>query len=276
MATTPAPAPAPAPAVEPQASISSFGRIAGALFSPKPTFADIVRKPSWVAPLLVLLLTGLLLNLTLVNRVNWPEAFKEQISKSKFASSRFDNLDDAAKEKAYAQGVTQAKVGRYMRGVIGWPLLLLTRRRNLFWNLPADRRSSCDICALLCDCCIRTSAAGTERNTGRRCGHAERSERYRSGKLLGIQSRRSHAVRYAALASGSARLFRRVWIMGAPPGGSRVCGCRSKEAAVWKVHRACCWCECLLDAFLYHDCLDLLLKTAAKDLLIHWSGEFFV
>jgi Yip1-like protein len=121
MATTPA----PAPAVEPQASISSFGRIAGVLFSPKPTFADIVRKPSWVAPLLVLLLTGLLLNLTLVNRVNWPEAFKEQIAKSKFASSRFDNLDDAAKEKAYAQGVTQAKVGRYIRGVIGWPLLLL-------------------------------------------------------------------------------------------------------------------------------------------------------
>src|SRR5712691_3248497 len=42
MATTPAPAP------EPQASISPFGRIIGVLFSPKSTFEDIARKPSWV------------------------------------------------------------------------------------------------------------------------------------------------------------------------------------------------------------------------------------
>jgi hypothetical protein len=113
------------PAAGPQAAISPLGRIVGVLFSPKPTFEDIVRKPSWITPLIVLLLTGLLLNLTLVRRVNWPEAAKEQIAKSKFASSRIDNLDNAAKEKAYEQAAVQQKVGRYIRGVIGWPLLLL-------------------------------------------------------------------------------------------------------------------------------------------------------
>jgi Yip1 domain len=117
--------PIPAPAVEPQASISPVGRIFGLFFSPKPTFEDIVKKPSWIAPLINLFLTGILLNFSLVNRVNWVEASKEQIAKSKWASTRFDSLDEATKEKAYRQAATQAKIGRYVRAVVGWPLTLL-------------------------------------------------------------------------------------------------------------------------------------------------------
>jgi hypothetical protein len=119
MATT------PMPAAESQASISPIGRIFGVFFSPKPTFADIVKKPSWVAPFLVLFLTGILLNGALVKNVNWTEASKAQIAKSKFASSRIDQLDDAKKEQAYRQAASQAKIGRYVRGVVGWPLALL-------------------------------------------------------------------------------------------------------------------------------------------------------
>jgi hypothetical protein len=36
---------------QPQASISPIGRIAGVFFSPKATFEDIVRKPSWLCHL---------------------------------------------------------------------------------------------------------------------------------------------------------------------------------------------------------------------------------
>jgi hypothetical protein len=115
----------PMPVAEPQASISSFGRIVGIFFSPKSTFADIVKKPSWIAPVVVLLLTGLLINGALIRNVNWTEASKEQIAKSKWASSRIDQLDDAKKEQAYQQAATQAKIGRYVRAVIGWPLALL-------------------------------------------------------------------------------------------------------------------------------------------------------
>ena len=73
----------PMPVAEPQASISSFGRIVGIFFSPKSTFADIVKKPSWIAPVVVLLLAGLLINGALIRNVNWTEASKEQIAKSK-------------------------------------------------------------------------------------------------------------------------------------------------------------------------------------------------
>jgi len=47
MATIPVPAP------EAQVSISPLGRVLGVLFSPGKTFEDIVRKPSWITPVLV-------------------------------------------------------------------------------------------------------------------------------------------------------------------------------------------------------------------------------
>lgn len=117
--------PVPVPAAEPRASISPLGRIMGIFFSPKATFEDIVRKPSWVPALALLFLTGLALNITLASRANWVEVSKEQIAKSKFAARSIDQLDDAKKEQAFQRAATQAKITRYVRGVIGWPLLLL-------------------------------------------------------------------------------------------------------------------------------------------------------
>jgi hypothetical protein len=119
MATT------PQPVAEPQAAISPVGRIIGVLFSPKAAFADIVRKPDWMTPLAVLLLTGLLLNVALATHTDWTEVSKEQIAKSKFASAQIDKLDDAKKAEAFERASKQAKITRYVRGVIGWPLLLL-------------------------------------------------------------------------------------------------------------------------------------------------------
>src|SRR5512137_914777 len=48
MATT-----TPIPAPEAPVTISPFGRVIGVFFSPGKTFEDIVRKPSWMLPLLL-------------------------------------------------------------------------------------------------------------------------------------------------------------------------------------------------------------------------------
>ena len=50
MATTTAVSPA---APEPQPQMSAISRMFGVLFSPQKTFEDIVRKPSWIVPMLV-------------------------------------------------------------------------------------------------------------------------------------------------------------------------------------------------------------------------------
>jgi Yip1-like protein len=119
MATT------PAPVAEPQAKISPLGRVFGVLFSPKPTFEDIVRKPSWVAPVIALMLTGILLNVALAVHTNWNEVSRQQIEKSKFAAAQIDKLPEAQKEQAYERAAKQGKIMRYVRAMIGWPLLLL-------------------------------------------------------------------------------------------------------------------------------------------------------
>ncbi len=121
MATLPSPVPAP----EPRASLSPIARIFGVFFSPKATFEDIVRKPDWVAPLIVLFLTGMLLNVALATHANWIEVIKEQIGKNKMAASQIENMDPAKRDAVYERAASQTKTIRYVRGVIGWPLALL-------------------------------------------------------------------------------------------------------------------------------------------------------
>ena len=76
MATTPIPAP------EAQATVSPFGRVLGIFFSPKATFEDIVRKPSWVLPILLTTLLSIISVTALNQRMNWREYIVQQIEKS--------------------------------------------------------------------------------------------------------------------------------------------------------------------------------------------------
>jgi hypothetical protein len=76
MATTPIPAP------EAQVSISSFGRVTGTLFSPKATFEDIVRKPSWVLPVVLTTILSIAVSFAINQRINWREFMSQQIEKS--------------------------------------------------------------------------------------------------------------------------------------------------------------------------------------------------
>jgi len=122
MATTTAVPPA---APEPQPQMSAVSRIFGVFFSPGPTFADIVRRPTWAAPLIILCVIWFGLNVTLVRRADWVQVSKDQIAKNKFAARQVDNLSDEQKDRIYEQAAGRAKIFRYVRGVVGWPLLAL-------------------------------------------------------------------------------------------------------------------------------------------------------
>jgi Yip1 domain len=123
MATTPVSTPAPEP--EAQAMISPFDRVIGVFFTPKPTFDDIARRPNWIVPMLILILVYAGLNVALVRRADWVEVSKDQIAKNKFASRQIDQLPEDQKSRAFEQAAERAKIVRYVRAVIGWPLLLL-------------------------------------------------------------------------------------------------------------------------------------------------------
>lgn len=76
------PAPIPAPEVPLQAAISPIGRIIGVLFSPKATFEDIARKPSWLLPVVISTILGIASTVVLNQHMNWREYVLQQIDKS--------------------------------------------------------------------------------------------------------------------------------------------------------------------------------------------------
>jgi hypothetical protein len=123
MATTPVVAPGAEP--EPQQSISNFGRVIGVFFSPGKTFADIVRRPSWVFPMLLMTVIAVGLGFSLAKRADWVQVSKDQIAKNKFASRQIDQLPEDQKTRAYEDSAKRSKVIREVRGFIGWPLLLV-------------------------------------------------------------------------------------------------------------------------------------------------------
>ncbi|HUL34501.1 MAG TPA: YIP1 family protein [Candidatus Eisenbacteria bacterium] len=118
----------PAPESQ-QASISPVGRIFGVLFSPKATFEDIVRKPSWVLPVAVLALLGLMVAIAMNHRVNWRENVSQQIEKSPQASQ----LSDEQKEKQIEAGAKIAPVIVYVFGVPA-PIILILVVALILWG----------------------------------------------------------------------------------------------------------------------------------------------
>jgi Yip1 domain len=112
---TTAPMPASAPVVPPQSQISPFGRIIGVLFSPKPTFEDIVRKPGWLLPVVLLALFGLLSAVAVNQKVNWREYVSQQLEKSPSAAQ----LSADQKEQRIDAGAKIAPYTTYFFGTLG-------------------------------------------------------------------------------------------------------------------------------------------------------------
>jgi hypothetical protein len=83
METTTAVAPA---APEAQAPINGFGRLMGVFFSPKATFESIARRPSWVLPVVLMTLLGLVVGFVMNQRVNWRDVASKRIEESPRAS----------------------------------------------------------------------------------------------------------------------------------------------------------------------------------------------
>lgn len=109
MATTSMPAP------EAQAAISPFGRIIGVLFSPKATFEDIVRKPSWILPIVLLTVFSIGVSVAINQRINWREFMSQQIEKSPQGAQ----LSAEQKDQRIEGGAKISPIFTYCIGVLG-------------------------------------------------------------------------------------------------------------------------------------------------------------
>jgi len=106
--------PVPMPVAGPQASISPVGRILGVFFSPKATFEDIVRKPTWILPtvLILVLATGGVVALN--QHFDWRGYLAQQIEKSPRAA----NLSADQKQQQIEMGAKFSPTFAYVFGVL--------------------------------------------------------------------------------------------------------------------------------------------------------------
>jgi hypothetical protein len=119
----------PSPVADPQAAISPVGRIFGVCFSPQATFEDIVRKPGWLLPVVILSLLGLAVAIGLNAKMNWREYISQQIEKSPQARS----LSAEQKEQRIEGGAKFAPISVYVFGVPG-PLILVLVVGLIMWG----------------------------------------------------------------------------------------------------------------------------------------------
>lgn len=123
MATTPIPMP------EAQATISPFGRILGVLFSPKKTFEDIVRKPSWVLPVVLMTVLSTVVTFAFTQRVNWREFMSQQIEKS----PRAGQLSPEQKQQQIEGGAKFSPIVIDAIGVVA-PIILVLVVGLVMWG----------------------------------------------------------------------------------------------------------------------------------------------
>ena len=124
MATTSLPAADAQPA-----SISAIGRITGVLFSPKATFEDIVRKPSWALPVILLTILSLGVSFSINQRINWRAYMSEQIEKSPAGAS----LSAEQKEQRIDGGAKFSPPFTYAVGLLG-PILITLIVALVMWG----------------------------------------------------------------------------------------------------------------------------------------------
>lgn len=115
MATTTAAVP------EAPQQIGAFGRLIGAIINPRPTFEDIARKPSWLLPLLLLIILSLSITYIFGKRVGWRAFMEKQLAQN----SRVQQLSPEQREQTLETQVKVAPIIGYVFGVIGFPIVVV-------------------------------------------------------------------------------------------------------------------------------------------------------
>lgn len=108
--------PAPVHPVPVTATKGSFERLAGVLFSPGETFADIARKPTVLVPLLLFIVLGYLSVIVMVPRMDWESVQAQQMQQMK---KRNVNMTDADMERASKMTKAFSSVVMYVSPLLG-------------------------------------------------------------------------------------------------------------------------------------------------------------
>src|ERR1700683_3387208 len=91
------------PSPESAPSVSSVGRIFGAIFSPKPTFESIAQRPTWILPLVLFSLLSIVTIFIFGQRVGWRSFMIRQDQQNSRLQKKMDQMTPEQHEKRLEQ-----------------------------------------------------------------------------------------------------------------------------------------------------------------------------
>ena len=106
-------------------SIGAIGRIIGAIANPRPTFEDIARKPTWLAPLLVLIILQCAITAIFSQRVGWRAFMEKQDAQNSSLQQRMQQMTPEQRENLLNTQIKFASVIGYVGIIVGTPVVSL-------------------------------------------------------------------------------------------------------------------------------------------------------
>ncbi|MBZ5501261.1 MAG: YIP1 family protein [Acidobacteriia bacterium] len=141
------------PPAEAPESGNSISRIFGAIFSPRPTFASIARRPTWLVPLLLLTVVSTGAVATLGHTMGWRALLEQQIQKNPSAQRRIEQLTPEQRQQMVEQQMKIIPITVYVGGIVGSAITLVTLAAvflgvfNLVSGVPMGFKTSLSIVA---------------------------------------------------------------------------------------------------------------------------------
>lgn len=113
MATAATPSPVPA------GSDNSFARVFGAIFSPKPTFESIARRPTWIVPLLLIIVVSVMVIAVFGQRVGWRSFMIRQNQQSSRVQKQMEQMTPEQRDHMLDQQTKIAPIFGYVGVIVG-------------------------------------------------------------------------------------------------------------------------------------------------------------
>jgi hypothetical protein len=98
--------------------MGAFSRVIGIFFEPKKTFADIAQWPSWIVPMILVILAAVGFTVAIGQRIGWQQVIRHQME----TSTAMQQLPPEQREQSIALQTKIASVTAYIGPVIGVPL----------------------------------------------------------------------------------------------------------------------------------------------------------
>jgi Yip1 domain len=109
-------------------NVNSFGRVVGVIFSPGPTFESIVRRPTWIVPIILLCILESCIVGAYGHRIGWRSLIEKQMA----GNSQFQQLPAAEQENRIRIGLKYAPPVAYVEVIVG-PFLAALIFAGIFW-----------------------------------------------------------------------------------------------------------------------------------------------